>query len=223
MLASFKQLIKSTPVWDKILSPIRSASEIRNWQSRERPVPPPHAVKVRNILCLADLFRIDVLIKTGTFREDMIAATEGRFKKVISFEVFEPLANAAKGRFRNDPNVEVVTGDSATELPAVLARTSSPAIFWLDGHYSGPGTGKATSETPLLAELAHIRRLRADFRDVVIIDDARAFGTESDYPQLERFLHDAAAHFESVALVTNDSIFMLPRDPKTFTGVAGTQ
>ena len=83
MPISVKQMVKSTSVWNKVLKPIRSASEIRSWQLNERPVPPPHSIKARNILCLADLFGIDVLIETGTFRGDMIAATKDRFKQII--------------------------------------------------------------------------------------------------------------------------------------------
>jgi hypothetical protein len=216
MLVSVKQFLKSTSVWGKVLNPIRSASEISGWQLNGRPVPPPHSIKVRNILCLADLFGIDVLIETGTFRGDMIAATKDRFKRIVSFEIFEPLAKSAKHRFQNDSNVEIILGDSANELPAILARTHSPAIFWLDGHYSGGGTGKGISETPVLSELAHIHRLREKFQDVIIIDDARAFGTEPDYPPLGRFLMDAENMFGRRPLVANDSIFLLPRSDAGF-------
>ena len=140
----------------------------------------------------------------------MISATKDRFKQIISFEIFEPLAKDARLRFRNDPNVEIIDGDSADKLPAILTRTASPVIFWLDGHYSGAGTGKGDSETPVLSELAHIHRLRKDFDDVIIIDDARAFGTEQSYPPIERFLADIESMFGRVPLVANDSIFILP-------------
>lgn len=210
MFTFVKQFIKSTSVWNNILQPIRSAQEIHRWQLSERPVLPPHSIKVRNLLCLADLFGIDVLIETGTFRGDMIAATKDRFRQIISFEIFEPLAKTAKHRFRNDQNVEIVAGDSAQELPAVLTRVDSPVIFWLDGHYSGAGTGKGFSETPVVSELTHIRRLRKDFEDVIIIDDARAFGTEQGYPPLESFLAEIQSMFGRNPLVANDSIFLLP-------------
>jgi len=129
MLTFVRQFIKSTSAWNNFLRPLRSAQEIRRWQQADRPVPPPHAIKVRNILCLADLFGIDVLVETGTFRGDMIAATKERFKQITSFEIFEPLAEKAKLRFRNDPNVEIIVGNSADKLPAVLASTASPVIF----------------------------------------------------------------------------------------------
>ena len=212
MLTPVKQFLKSTVIWRSIVKPIRSEEEIRSWHLRDRPTPPPHAIKVRNILCLADLFDIHTLIETGTFRGDMIAATKDRFRQIISFEVFEPLAMKAKQRFQHDSTVEIITGDSAKELPGVLERVRYPAIFWLDGHYSGVGTGKADSETPVLAELEHIRRLRKNFRDVIIIDDARAFGTEPDYPHLDQFVAMVDKMFGRRPLVANDSIFILPEE-----------
>jgi hypothetical protein len=204
-----KEWIKSTPMWERLLRPVRDARDVDEWLVGGRPVPPPHGVKARNLLCLADLFGIDTLVETGTFRGDMISATKKRFRKIYSIEVFEPLASAASAKFSNDKNVEIINADSSDALPALLPRIIEPVVFWLDGHYSGPGTGKGRVETPILKEILAIKAVR-DGSDVIVIDDAQAFGSDPAFPSLDSFLVEVSTAFGTTPRVANDSIFVLP-------------
>jgi hypothetical protein len=80
----------------------------------------------------------------------------------------------------------------------VLRDLREPALFWLDGHYSGGFTGMGAKETPIVEEVeaifAHEQK-----GHVLLIDDARCFGTLPDYPTLEAFREKVAAERPDLA------------------------
>jgi len=97
-----------------------------------------------------------------------------------------------------------VEGDSEQLMTGLIADLDQPALFYLDGHYSGGQTGKGQHEIPVVKEVEAILR-DAPNGSFVIIDDARSFGRLQDYPPLLDFL----VHFETGcddAVVMNDSI-----------------
>lgn len=53
----------------------------------------------------------------------------------------------------------------------------------MDGHYSGFETAKGDLETPIKLELEII--LNSEYEHVILIDDARLFIGENDYPTIE--------------------------------------
>src|SRR5207249_4509096 len=71
------------------------------------------------------------------------------------------------------PNVSSLFGDTLAALPAVLARLDGPAVFWLDSHWSGPGTYGEDRECPVLDEIRLIGQ--AGGEHFLFIDDARLF------------------------------------------------
>jgi hypothetical protein len=71
------------------------------------------------------------------------------------------------------PNVRCYLGDSAQVLPEILRQLRSPAMFWLDAHWCGEGTGFSQTECPLLRELELILNHHRDH--IIMIDDARCF------------------------------------------------
>ena len=185
---------------------------IAHWLRQGRLNPPPAAVKVRNILTLADLFSIEVLVETGTYQGDTIAATLDRFDRIYSIEIDADLAKAARARFGHlSGKVHLLEGDSATLLPKIIGELSGPTMFWLDGHYSGEGTGRGATDTPILAEVEAIADLRQGRGDLVIVDDARLFGRAPAYPRLEDFTALLRSRLGGDVRVADDSIFVLPR------------
>src|SRR5436190_14037423 len=72
---------------------------LRRWLKNGRPCPPPHIVKSRNLTAVADLFNLNILIETGTWRGNMIDATVDRFERIYSIEISKQLANKARRRF----------------------------------------------------------------------------------------------------------------------------
>jgi hypothetical protein len=125
-----------------------------------------------------------VLIETGTFLGDMVEAMRGSVAAIHSIELDEELFAQAVRRFQSAPEVHLYQGDSAEKLPIVLRQVSERAIIWLDGHYSGEGTGRGSADCPVLAELdALVASGRPDH--CILIDDAADFGRLPGYPSLD--------------------------------------
>jgi hypothetical protein len=169
---------------------LRDRREWEAWRRAPR-LPPPHVVKVRRVLELARRFATGVLIESGTFEGEMARKCRHGFRRIVTIELDANLAQRAGRRLARYPNIEVLHGDSATVLPRVLAAVNEPALFWLDGHYSGTGTARGASDTPLVQELQAIAR-HGVHGDVVLVDDARLLGT-GDYPGLEELRRLVAA------------------------------
>lgn len=125
------------------------------------------------------------MVETGTYRGDTVAACLGTFERIISIELDPAWAALARRRFSHEPRVELLHGDSAELLPGVVRALKGPALFWLDGHWSGPGseTARGSAVTPILEELRVVLSSRPDH--VVLIDDARLFGSSPGYPSLD--------------------------------------
>lgn len=171
-----------------IVEPLRAwraaRRDARDWEAyRRRPVvPPPHVVKVRALRDHARRFGLRVLVETGTFEGEMARKCRDDFARIHTIELDPALAARAAARLARWPQIEVLTGDSAVRLPELLARLAGPALFWLDGHYSGGPTARGARDTPLVEELQAIAR-HGVRGHVLLIDDARCLG-EGDYPTL---------------------------------------
>jgi hypothetical protein len=178
--------------------------------ARRPSVPPPHAVKVRAVLGMASRFGLRTLVETGTFEGEMVRRCRRGFDRVVTIELDHGFAARAARRFAGDPGVEVWEGDSATVLPAALATVAGPALYWLDGHFSGAGTARGRTDTPLLAELDAIVA-RGVAADVVLVDDARELG-HGDYPALDEIARRLAPlHPGGTIEVRDDIVRCLPR------------
>jgi hypothetical protein len=183
MLNSIKQAIKRT-LPDDVLKLRRDLEARRAWEKQGRPSPPPHIIKEELIRDHAKNFNTQILIETGTYLGDMVHAMRKTFSTIISFELDQTLAAQARERFANDNQIENVQGDSGKLLGERLANINEPCLFWLDGHYSGGITARGTLETPIKNELAAILSHPIDGH-VILIDDARCFTGENDYPTLD--------------------------------------
>ena len=171
-----------------MLQPLRNVVAIAAWKACGRPIPPPHAHKVRVLKRFARTHRLRTLIETGTLLGDMIWATRHDFAQIYSIELDPRLHRRAQQRFADYPHVHIVLGDSGSTLPQVLADLREPGLLWLDGHYDGSGTALGVECTPILRELDALAA-HAVKNHVILIDDARAFGAEgSGYPPLEPVL-----------------------------------
>ena len=197
--------------WAELGRFLRGGRRVRAWIDAGKPVPVPHPVKVRNILAIAELYGLKTLVETGTQAGATLAATLDYFDDLYSIEIYEPSVIAARKRFAAHPKVRIIHGDSATALPEVVKTISGPILFWLDGHYSGKGTGMGEQPSPIVAEIKHILALRPPGRDAIIIDDARHFVGQDGYPPIENFMTDMKAAFGTTPRHADDAIFILPR------------
>ena len=155
------------------------------WKSNGCPIPSPHLLKQITIKEYQKKYNYEILVETGTYMGDMVEAQKTIFRKVFSIELGVDLYNAAVKRFKNDNNVMIINGDSGKELPKVLLDINEPAIFWLDGHYSAGITAKGDKECPIFEELDAIL-VNKKLNHVLLIDDARCFNGEGDYPLIEK-------------------------------------
>jgi hypothetical protein len=153
------------------------------WRLRGRPLPPPHVVKQLAILRHQRDRNLSVLVETGTFTGEMVAAMRPHFRRIVSIEMSPDIHRRALSRFAGDPRIELVLGDSAVVLPRVLATLQEPALFWLDGHFMGGDTARGQEDSPVRAELRAL--LSHPVRGhVVLIDDARLFSGRGGYPTI---------------------------------------
>jgi hypothetical protein len=155
------------------------------WVVAGRPIPPPPVVKHRILKQYQDRFGLQTIVETGTATGDTVEALRHRSAQVVSIELAPELHAAAARRFANVPNVRLLLGSSTTVLPAVLADLRDPALFWLDGHYAGAGTGSLDDgRSPLMDEVRALLA-RPPRSDVILIDDARQLTGKDDYPSLD--------------------------------------
>lgn len=212
MKREIKHIIQSTPLFDSLLNGLekkRQVKEIENWERRKRPVPPPHIIKQRILIQYANKYRLKVLVETGTYYGDMVEAMKNNFDLIYSIELSKKLFDIAKKRFRKASHIELINGDSGKELGKLMNMIGQPALFWLDGHYSEGVTARGEKDTPIYEELHHI--FRNDRNHVIIIDDARCFGTDPAYPTLEELKEFIKSMRENVSIsVQDDSIRVTP-------------
>ncbi len=163
----------------------RDARILLRWILAGRPVPPPHLVKQRAVRAYAEKYRLSTFVETGTYRGDMVEAVKRDFARVYSIELGVELHRLARERFADDTNVTILQGDSGEVLRGLLPRIDRPALFWLDSHFSDADTARSALITPIRSELDHILAHPLAQRHVILIDDARLFNGEDDYPTLE--------------------------------------
>ena len=165
--------------------PIRTAVSVLHtplWRRRGSPPPAPPHLKRHIVSGYVERSGLRTFVETGTYRGDTIAKIRPLVTRTVSIELDPTLYRYAKRRFRRHSSVELLEGDSAHVLPSVVASLAEPAVFWLDGHYSGGPTADPGA-SPILAELAVI--LSSDLPHVVLVDDARLFDGTDGYPTLD--------------------------------------
>lgn len=134
----------------------------------------------------ADTYDLPVLFETGTFRGNGVQlAIDAGFKKIFSVEIIEEYYLANVERFKDQPGVNLLHGESAKCLGDTVGTIKENILFWLDAHFPGADGGLCsynscedeTIRCPLETELETIRALRQDRDDVFIIDDLSIYET----------------------------------------------
>lgn len=182
---------------------LRARKEVYAWMRAGRPVPPPHAVKQMTLRAYADRFGLRVLVETGTYYGDMVAAMEPDFERIYSIELGADLHQRAVDRFRGHEEVVLIHGDSGAELGHLSPHLGQPALFWLDGHYSAGVTARGSKDTPIVDEISHILG-SGDMGHVVIIDDAHVFGADPAYPTIAELTHAVREHWPTARIAIKD-------------------
>lgn len=158
--------------------------QFEDWQKNGCPDPPPHIVKQMTIRAYQKKYGHKIFVETGTYIGDMVEAQKASFGKIISIELGVDLYRKARNRFRNEENIVIIQGDSGKVLPKILVDINESVIFWLDGHYSAGKTAKGDKACPIFDELDAIFYSNK-FSHIILIDDARCFNGESDFPTID--------------------------------------
>jgi len=198
----FKGLFKKKIVTDH-------KKQLTDWEKNGRPLPPPHIVKQMAIEEYRKRYNIGTLIETGTFLGDMVEAQRDQFEMIYSIELSEKLFRKAARRFQPYSKIKILQGDSGIVLDKLIGEINKPALFWLDGHYSGGITAKGTKECPVPEELVTI--LKSHLPHIILIDDARLFDGTHDYPtidEIKQLIIKSGRHYSLT--VKDDMIRLIP-------------
>jgi hypothetical protein len=128
----------------------------------------------------------------------------------VSIELDDDLYHAAARRFSDWQNVTLLHGDSGQIMSEIVDSLRAPAMFWLDGHYSGASTARGDKETPVSAELQAIIGSRVPGH-VILIDDVRCFDGTHDYPHLDELLASIRADGRYDIEISSDILRLTPK------------
>ena len=126
------------------------------------------------------------VIETGTYLGDTSRYFAKLGYEVHTIEVSHELSDAIFPMLQSI-GVHCYCGDSGTLLPLVMQKIleggTTKVNFWLDGHWSGGITSRASEyETPIVNELNSVATFLGQYTSVVIaIDDVRCFGNDPSY------------------------------------------
>ena len=159
--------------------------------------------KIEGLIRIQQEKKCDHFVETGTYLGVTTRALASHVSHVYSIELSKPLYKGAKKRLKHS-NIQLFHGNSTDVLPQLMRQLKSPALFYLDGHYSCGITAKGPEETPILKELQAIFDA-PPMAHVIVIDDIVLFTGESTnadtYPsisELETFIksHRAQARIQ---------------------------
>ena len=180
----FERFIRSTPYMvQKVFFEVREKREYERWLKSGRLLSPPRIIKENVVEKYKNLTGYDTLVETGTYRGDMVFAQLKKFRTIYSIELDEWLYRTATRRFRSFAHVKILQGDSGKVLSQIISEIDEPAIFWLDGHYSGGFTALGEKSTPVYEELKIIFSKKLEH--AILIDDARLFNGNNGYPTFD--------------------------------------
>jgi hypothetical protein len=178
-LKALRKLLQRTPVYG-LYKALGHYPDYWYWQLRGKPVRSPHLLKQRTVREYAHKYGLRVLVETGTYYGEMVAAMKGRFDRIYSVEYDPQLARRAVRKFARYPQVKILEGDSQQVVPELLKSIMEPALFWLDAGYYG-WAGLQGDKQRLTTELEAI--LRHPLRGhVILMDDARGLNGQNGAP-----------------------------------------
>jgi len=163
------------------------------WKLRGEPIRSPHLVKQFTVREYAQRFGSRVLVETGTYYGEMVAAMKGGFDQVYSVEYDHGLAARAQAKFSRWPHIHIIEGDSQKAVPEIIQSLTQPALFWLDAGYYG-WAGLQGDKQRLTVELDSILRDNR-FQHVILMDDARGLNGQNGAPTVPELKQRIEAEF----------------------------
>lgn len=192
-MKAFRNLLRRTPFYG-LYKAAGHYPDYWYWKLRGEPVRSPHLVKQRTVHEYAERFGLRVLVETGTYYGEMVAAMKDRFAAIYSVEYDHALAARAQAKFARSAHIHVVEGDSQKAIPEIIQSLKQPALFWLDAGYYG-WAGLQGDKQRLTSELDAILRDQR-FRHVILMDDARGLNGQNGaptVPQVKQYIERSFA------------------------------
>lgn len=177
--------LQKIPLLERFLEIRQIINASRRWRECGLCVPVPYFIRRAQLLGLGNTIQAKNFIETGTYRGDTTYAMARHFESLYSIEIQPTLAKIARKRFSNQPHIKILEGDSGIILKSLMMTLRGPSLIYLDGHDSGGITGKGSNACPVEDELISLFEVCKDDL-MVVIDDARLFGTDPDYPTIDR-------------------------------------
>src|SRR5215471_12987772 len=135
-MKALRRLIQRTPFYG-VYKSLGHYPDYWYWKLRGEPVRSPHLIKQRTVREYAERYRLNVLVETGTYYGEMVAAMKNRFQEIHSVEFDSRLAQRAQKKFAGRAHIHIHQGDSQHMVPELLQSLGRPALFWLDAGYYG--------------------------------------------------------------------------------------
>jgi hypothetical protein len=168
-----------------VLEFIRRIRSIFKWFSNGCYGVIPQPLKRKFIYTYLKKYNIRYFVETGTHEGDTLAYVAFDKKiKSLSIELSDYYYEKASKRFKKYDNVQLFKGDSGVLITKIISELEHPAVFWLDGHYSGGKTAKGEYDTPISAELDAIIKSPIE-GNIILVDDIRCFNGLNGYPFIE--------------------------------------
>ena len=210
-MKAFRNLLRRTPFYG-LYKAAGHYPDYWYWKLRGQPVRSPHLVKQRTVREYADRFGLRVLVETGTYYGEMVAAMKDRFAAIYSVEYDHALAARAQAKFARSPHVHILEGDSQKAIPEIIRSLNQSALFWLDAGYYG-WAGLQGDKQRLTSELDAILRDQR-YPHVILMDDARGLNGLNGAPTVAQLKDRIEADFPGRSVeVKHDILRITPPPP----------
>jgi hypothetical protein len=133
---AFRKALRRTPFYG-FYKALGHYPDYWYWKLRGQPIRSPHLLKQRTVEEYAQRHGLQVLVETGTYYGEMVAAMKNRFDAIYSVEFDSELALRAQKKFARWPHIRILQGDSQRVVLEILRSLDRPTLFWLDAGYYG--------------------------------------------------------------------------------------
>jgi hypothetical protein len=156
----------------------------------------PHSYsKFRTLKSVQRRTGAKTLIETGTFRGVTTRRCAPLFQRIYTIEIDPQLASAAARHLKPFPHITVIEGDAQKEVLRILSsKTERDVLIFLDGHYSGAGTGMGDKPEPA-ADILEALGKHVDSIVGIVVDDFREFGAAPGWPKKWELIRSAEEAF----------------------------
>ena len=208
-MKAFRKFLQRTPFYGLYKS-LGHYPDYWYWKLRGEPERSPHLVKQRAVLEYARRHGLRILVETGTYYGEMVAAMKNHFDEIHSVEYDSRLAERAQKKFSGNRHIHIHEGDSQQVVPEILRSLRQPALFWLDAGYYG-WAGLQGDKTRLTSELEAVLR-HAVAGHVILMDDARGLNGENGAPTVAELSKRIQSEFPGKKIEVKHDILRITAD-----------